>query len=499
MASRTSIGGFFVDLGLNLDKNSFETGNKFIDGMTSGFNKLIGTARNAAVVLATTAVATSAMSSAEIKSAAALGVSTEALDNWKAAANIAGVNSASLVSSMGQLSNVINRIRFDGSGLDEYSKKLGFLRLSINDLKDLTTDQAYQKIFERAQEMIAEGTYKPQEIYAAMQGLVGDGGTNLLIELQRKGVSIGDFLNGASITQFMTAKNHEDGADFIEAVKTLKEQTESITKRLGTEVGAELEPLVRKISDFITDHKEDIINGIDKISEGIGVISEKVQNFGSWLFKDKDTEYQELVASLTGAAGSTIGAAFSYAGIPTDVLYAMLLEGATGVDALRLQEEYSLIGRIKKAGGRDGSISKKEITQQLIDDILRYQELGGDFDYLPLDAGAIKSIVNDYGVVPNRRLQDGIMRPDGTVTQVAPDDWVFAARNLGDLAHAFIPRNLEAAAPANTYNIVQNFTINGARDTAQVVRQQAYNGARDGLMSTMQGSSLRLQQMSGTR
>ena len=34
---------------------------------------------------------------------------------------------------------------------------------------------------------------------------------------------------------------------------------------------------------------------------------------------------------------------------------------------------------------------------------------------------------------------DGIMRPDGTVTQVAPDDWVLAARNLGDLAKAFVP------------------------------------------------------------
>ena len=48
---KNDIGGFFVSLGLALDKASFETGNRYIDGVTNGLNKLIGTARNAAVVL----------------------------------------------------------------------------------------------------------------------------------------------------------------------------------------------------------------------------------------------------------------------------------------------------------------------------------------------------------------------------------------------------------------------------------------------------------------
>ena len=61
---KNDIGGFFVSLGLNIDKNSWETGNRIVDGMGNTFNKLIGTARNAAVVLAGTAVATGTIESA---------------------------------------------------------------------------------------------------------------------------------------------------------------------------------------------------------------------------------------------------------------------------------------------------------------------------------------------------------------------------------------------------------------------------------------------------
>jgi hypothetical protein len=97
------------------------------------------------------------------------------------------------------------------------------------------------------------------------------------------------------------------------------------------------------------------------------------------------------------------------------------------------------------------------------------------------------------------KLKDGIMRPDGTVTQVAPDDWVFAARNLGDLARAFIPQNYTAAPSSIEYVINQTFNINGGNDMPQVLRQQAYRGTQEGLLEIMNQSSQRMQLMSGTR
>ena len=93
------------------------------------------------------------------------------------------------------------------------------------------------------------------------------------------------------------------------------------------------------------------------------------------------------------------------------------------------------------------------------------------------------------------------MRPDGTVTQVAPDDWVFAARNVGDLARAFIPQN--TAMPSTSkqeYTINQTFNIQGgANDMPAVIKQQAYRGTQDALLQAMQESSRRMQLMSGTR
>ena len=95
-------------------------------------------------------------------------------------------------------------------------------------------------------------------------------------------------------------------------------------------------------------------------------------------------------------------------------------------------------------------------------------------------------------------MEDGILRPDGTITQVAPDDWVFAARNLGDLARAFTPHNYTAAS-SSEYVINQTFNINGGSDMPQVLRQQAYRGTQEGLLEIMNQSSQRLQLMSGTR
>lgn len=74
---KNDIGGFFVSLGLNADKHSFETGNKLIDTVANSFNKLIGAARNAAVVLAGTAIATGQVESAAYKTAEKIGISTD--------------------------------------------------------------------------------------------------------------------------------------------------------------------------------------------------------------------------------------------------------------------------------------------------------------------------------------------------------------------------------------------------------------------------------------
>lgn len=478
MASKNSIGGFFMDLALQLDKNSFETGNKYIDGMTSGFNKLIGTARNAAVVLATTAIASGAVSSAELKVATSMGISTEALDNWKAAANIAGVNANGLVSSMGKLASVMNHLDINGQGLQQYSQVLSELGMSVTQLEGMDPAAAFQTILEKAQEVYNSGDDKIKLRTTVIVGdILGTEGQNFFSEINRKGISVQDFITGAAATQFMIEQDRNNGANFMAEVNKLKEEVKSATQLLGTSVGAELTKYVKSISDWILENKDDITNGIKTIAEGIGRIADKVAG--------------PLGDAAKGAGNLIVGAAAG------DIN--QFSEGATqigGAVGFGFSAGYQGISYGEAKSRFEDQTSLIKVLANL------YKENGGkklSYDDLPID---IKEAVDKYGGKKRwaAYMNDGIMRPDGTITRVAPDDWVFAARNVSDLARAFIPQGItEGTEGVNTFSIVQNFTINGAKDLSQTLRQQAYNGTRDGLMQTMAQSSRRLQQMSGTR
>lgn len=114
---------------------------------------------------------------------------------------------------------------------------------------------------------------------------------------------------------------------------------------------------------------------------------------------------------------------------------------------------------------------------------------------------AIKLAFENVDLKSLQSMQDGIMRPDGTITRVAPDDWVFAARNVEDLAAAFLPpgmTNNSVNAPAS-FVINQSFTINGSSSTAAAIKVQAYNGATEALRQTMTNSQRIMQLMPGQR
>lgn len=106
------------------------------------------------------------------------------------------------------------------------------------------------------------------------------------------------------------------------------------------------------------------------------------------------------------------------------------------------------------------------------------------------------------GIPKNAKIEDGIISPNGRVTQVAPDDWVIAAKDLGNVASAFLPRGLaNITSSMNAPTVInQNFTITASnRELVPAIKQQAYKGANDALLQNMRKSSNILQQMNGTR
>lgn len=435
---RNDIGGFFVSLGLQPDKNSFETGNKLIDAVSTSLNKLIGTARNAAVVLAGTAVASGAVESANYKTATAIGISTEKLDVWKASAKIAGVNADGLVGSMGKLANVMNHMTIDGSGLEAYAKQLGELGMGFDELEGLDPADAYQKIIATAQSKL-DGTNMTR-ITTIVGDILGSEGQNLFIELTRQGKTIGEFLTGAQKTVFTDSLSNQKAQNFNVEINTLKTSIESIGKLLGSEVGGVMTPYIKSLNDWIQQNGPTIKDAISKIAEAIAKIVGKI------------VDAPKVVRTHN--------------------------EIQKDIDAWMKTN-----GKKKIPGINNTKFS--ELPEDLQAEILEFKK-----DH------PLYSFEGIYGVP---KVQDGILRPDGTITQVAPDDWVLAARNLGDLARAFIPQGIGAGMQLAEYSIVQNFTINGGSDLPQVLRQQAYNGVQEGLLAVMNQSSQRLQMMSGTR
>ena len=507
---RNDIGGFFVSLGMNIDKNSFETGNRLIDNVGNSFNKLIGSARNAAVVLAGTAIATGAVESQSGKLAAEIGISTEALELWKATAKIAGVDANGLVGAMNNVATVLQRMRIDGSGLEDFAKKLGELGivtadLDIEKLLNLSPEELMKEVYKYAHEALKGGADKTQ-VQQIVKDILGKEGMQLFIDIERRGMTIDQALGEANKRVYTDNQTNANAQDFMTEVRLLKQASESMSKLLGSEVADQLTGYVKSINDWIDEHGDKIASGIKTVADGVGKLVGKFVDF----ITDEDvqnaakTAGSAIIDSATGAldtikdlgsnlaegdlvgAGTAMVEGFQKTIIePTDKLVGI------AVDNNETLSDY------KEQTGTSNTETAVNVGARKIP-VLKYLSLGVDWAMNKAGVMSDEEYEANKAIVTGKKVKDGIIRPDGTVTQVAPDDWVIAARNLGDLARAFVPQN-HTAVSAGEYTINQTFNISGSNDMPQVLRQQAYRGTQDGLLEVMNESSRRLQLMSGTR
>ena len=482
MPKSSTIGSLLLKIGAQIDKNSFETGNKLVDGVANSFNKLIGSARNASLVLGTTAIATGVLESKAYKTSEAIGISTETLDLWKASAKIAGLSADSLVSSMAKVSDVMANEKWDTGKLVAFEKELDKLGMSYSELRDLSPDKAVEKIMDRAQELLAGGAGM-SEMYAIINSVLGGGAADLLTELNRRGMTMADLLQGAQKTVFTDSRTNQNAQNFNVEVQTLKTELQSMGALLGGEVGGVLEPYLKDINDWIQENGPMIKSAIENIAKFVGTIAQKVAPYASGIA----TITTALLAGdmkTAGEAGEKLGLQTSY-----DIISALLGEDTAKEKLDAGQIKKNLINEINKEAmnkyGKYSNIDFYDLSPNLQAAIIAFRnenKKNGDFSQ-------VKNLP---------KIKDGIMRPDGTVTQVAPDDWVFAARNLGDLARAFVPQN-HTSISGGEYIINQTFNINGGNDMPQVLRQQAYKGTQEGLLEMMTQSTHKLQLMSGTR
>ena len=253
--AKTDVGDFRLKLLLDADKNSFDAGQKLVGGMSDSFNKLIGAI--------TGAINQSGEELQKLHTAERLGVAAEQLNVWKAAAKIAGANADSLVSSMSKIANIQARLRWDAAGLESYQKELARLKISYEEIKDLSADKALEYIFKKAETMKGEMT--TAEIASALEDIAGSGAADLYVELLRQGKSFDQFFAGATATQYQTDKGMNDAADFATEMATLKTTMDSIAKSIGNDIAGTLKDPLKSINKWLSDNKQNISDGIVKI------------------------------------------------------------------------------------------------------------------------------------------------------------------------------------------------------------------------------------------
>lgn len=537
---------FVYNLILKQDRQSFESGARSLDKVSNNISRMIGVARNAAAALGVLAAVSSASEAKEYKLAESLGVSSKRLDEFKVAAKIAGVSSDGLVQSMATLDKAMTDYAF-GKNNPGLEKALGILStrsgmsMNIGRLRAMDAADRIEYVLKAAQRLSNK-----KEAASLVNDILGGAGKDFYWALDAGGKSIESALAQARGTLFTDEGSKRKAFGFTTELNETLEIMKQIGLLAGSEIGGNLSPFLHDLNEFLKDDR--LKDKVKQFSDALSKIGEAVRPFAESAVKTAG----EVILNLADALAKMLGG--DYKGAAAGVT-AMVGAVVTQLKALWGGEKAAeaaarAVEDAKKAGkgvvgqflaGADAYVDNSPILKKgaqlgsaivsvgagvanavaptINEDFARAEERGqirAELSKLGLGGGKklridqldynLKNRVTTYiqqmgGKKEDFKdfIQDGIIRPDGRVTRVAPDDWVFAARNIGDLARMFMPQSLQPAyAGGGSVVINQTLTLNGAADFPQEARRAAYDGTAAALRNLNAFRERRLL-MPGTR
>ena len=495
---RNSIGDFYVTIAAEVDKNSFETSNKLVDDVGNSFNKLTGSARNAANVLGNITLQQTQVGGASYDLSTKLDVASEALDLWRATARLTTGDANALDNALAKLSDVKLHLHYDGRGLRELQTQLDKISLSYSKLENLSADEQMEYILEHARKLVTDKGEDKATIAAYVKDILGPGAQQTFLKIIESGMTVPKYMETEAKPKILTtAEDNKVSAEFQKELRELQLEIDATKKLLGADIAKLLTPQLKRLNDWYDAHGEEIKTAMEALAGALANATEKLFGGG------------KAVLDAGGAIKAINEYRKSKPGTP---------ERAAAIGKLREYEKaFANNPATKWLSDFVDSIYEKSTRDKILGEDINaiygwYKEANKGkkkkdqtpLKYSDLNEGQ-KGVVDEYinmggqGHKDFIEMNDGIIRPDGTVTKLAPDDWVFAARNIGDMARAFIPQSNNTLSAPSEYSIVQNFTINGGNDMPQVLRQEAYRGTQEGLLEMMDAASRRLQLMSGTR
>ena len=261
-----SSGGFFYSVKAVVDKASFESGRQELAKLEQSGKRLVAgfTAAGAALVGAAKIAGNVAQS--ELKVASSIGASTDALAKWKTAANIAGASANGLIGAMAGIENKMQHLK-TGTVDMNLAKNLGLMGIGYGDFADMDAEDRMKAVFNKADSM------DDQKLAATLVGdILGQAGREYYDSLKLSGKTLEQQLKEAQALNFMTEKNRKEAAAFASEFNAVKEAGKSIAQLIGSDIAAQLTPLVRKIKNYLITNRDAIVRGITGLAKGVGSV-----------------------------------------------------------------------------------------------------------------------------------------------------------------------------------------------------------------------------------
>jgi hypothetical protein len=247
----------------------------------------------------------------------------------------------------------------------------------------------------------------------------------------------------------------------------------------------------------------DALGGKDAVVKGIASISTAIAGFAI----ERLTSLVDVLSSLVGIIDGLVSADFNKVAENIKLLGTATGEfifGKTSTDLQKSFNEKGAFGLWDFGGVIWGAMMGDEDAKKTLSD---YLWNATSKKTPPKKEGNKKTVSTTSVSQPtaydlknkyrNGSMQDGILSPNGKITQVSPQDWVFAVKNVDDLARAFLPNNINSST-SNSIIVNQTFNVE-SQDMAQTVKVSAFNGVQDALKNAYKQSSSFIQQMPGVR
>lgn len=267
----SSIGDFFVSLGLKTDKDAFDKGVKSIDNISNSLDRLVSGVKNAAPVIA--AALAGSFETAELKTAQAIGISTEALDSWKVAAGMAGTNADALTSSMANLESKMQGLKL-GQVDQGLATNLAYLGIGYQQFADMDATQRMSSVFSAAQAMKDQG-----KAALLVSNILGSAGQDYYQYLQLSGKSLSSQLETGRRLTFTTEESKRKAMEFNSELNAVIGAGKSIGMLFGSEVGAALTPTIRSVREWLGVNREAVASGITGMISTLGDLFNRFVGF----------------------------------------------------------------------------------------------------------------------------------------------------------------------------------------------------------------------------